>query len=313
MLRSDRSIARRKIAIRNSTRSLHLMMLPSVVLLLIFAYIPMAGIVIGFQDFDVINLARGYGFFGSDWIGFDNFLRVWNMPGSIQALRNTVNIAFWRIVTMLIIPIIVSLLLNEVRKNYVKRTIQTLVYLPYFLSWVILGGVLRNVLGAHGIVNQMIQAMGFESISFLGDPNIFPWTIIWSNVWQNFGFSTIVFLAAITGIDPSLYEAAVIDGASRWKQTWHVTLPGMRPIIVLSMVLSLGQILNAGFDQIFNLYSVPVYETGDIIDTFIFRLGIGQGEFGVATAVGLFRSLVALLFISVSYWGAKKFAGYEIF
>jgi len=283
-------------------------MLPAVALLLIYAYTPMVGIIIGFQDFQ-----PGSGFFESEWTGFYNFFRVINMPGSIQSLWNTIYIAFWRIVTMLITPIVISLMLNEIRRTFIKRTIQTMVYLPFFLSWIILGGILRNILGGHGIVNNMLGAMGFEPVAFLLDPSIFPWTIIWTNVWQGFGFSTIVFLAAITGIDPTLYEAAVIDGAGRLKQTWHVTLPGMRPIIVLSMVLSLGNILNAGFDQIFNLYSVPVYETGDIIDTFVFRLGIGQGEFGVATAVGLFRSVVSMVFISVSYYAAIKFANYEIF
>jgi len=283
-------------------------MLPVVALLVVFAYIPMVGIVIAFQDFQ-----HGVGFFGSPWTGLENFMRVWEMPGAFQALWNTIYIAFWRIVTMLIVPILISLMLNEIKRSFVKRSIQTLVYLPFFLSWIILGGILRNVLGGHGIVNNMLVGMGFEPVSFLLDPGIFPWTIVWTNVWQQFGFSTIVFLAAITGIDPSLYEAAVIDGAGRLKQTWHVTLPGMRPIIVLSMVMSLGNILNAGFDQIFNLYSVPVYETGDIIDTFVFRLGLGQGQFGVAAAVGLFRSIVSMIFISVSYWAAVKFANYEIF
>jgi len=283
-------------------------MLPAVVLLLIFAYIPMVGIVIAFQEFQL-----GSGFFDSPWVGFYNFLRVWNMPGSIQALINTVNIAFWRIITMLIVPIVISLMLNEIRRTFVKRTIQTLVYLPFFLSWIILGGIIRNILGGTGIVNNMLETAGFDTIAFLSDPRIFPWTIIWTNVWQQFGFSTIVYLAAITGIDPTLYEAAVIDGAGRMKQTWHVTLPGMLPIIILSMVLSLGGILNAGFDQIFNLYSVPVYETGDIIDTFVFRLGITAGEFSVATAVGLFRSAVSMVFILVSYCAAMKFANYEIF
>ena len=304
----EKALARSKMNARNSVGILHLMMLPVVALLVVFAYIPMVGIVIAFQDFQ-----HGVGFFGSPWTGLENFMRVWEMPGAFQALWNTIYIAFWRIVTMLIVPILISLMLNEIKRSFVKRSIQTLVYLPFFLSWIILGGILRNVLGGHGIVNNMLVGMGFEPVSFLLDPGIFPWTIVWTNVWQQFGFSTIVFLAAITGIDPSLYEAAVIDGAGRLKQTWHVTLPGMRPIIVLSMVMSLGNILNAGFDQIFNLYSVPVYETGDIIDTFVFRLGLGQGQFGVAAAVGLFRSIVSMIFISVSYWAAVKFANYEIF
>ena len=191
---------------------------------------------------------------------------------------------------------------------------QTIVYLPYFLSWVVLGGIFIDMLSpSTGIVNQIIKAFGGKEIFFLGDNRYFKGTLIATDIWKNFGYGAIVYLAAILGIDSSLYEAAKIDGANRWQQTWHVTLPGMKMIIVLMLVLSLGNVLNAGFDQVFNLYNVSVYESGDILDTFVYRLGLLNAQYGPATAVGLFKSFVSTLFISVSYFLAYKFGDYRIF
>ena len=191
---------------------------------------------------------------------------------------------------------------------------QTLIYLPYFLSWVILSGVLLDILSpSQGIVNQLLQGIGIKPIFFLGDNRWFPFTLVISNEWKEFGFSTIVYIAAILGINPSLYEAAVVDGASRWRQTWHITLPGMAPIIVLMATLSVGNILNAGFEQVFNLYSPIVYQSGDIIDTFVYRIGMVDAQYGVATAVGLFKSVISFILISLSYVLAYRFANYRIF
>jgi putative aldouronate transport system permease protein len=195
-----------------------------------------------------------------------------------------------------------------------KRSIQTTIYLPHFLSWVILGGILIDILSpSDGLANRVIKLLGFQPIFFLGDNKWFPFTMVFTDSWKEFGYGTIVYLAAITGIDPALYEAAKMDGANRWKQVVHVTLPGMKMVIVLLLVLSLGNLLNAGFDQIFNLYSPPVYQSGDIIDTFVYRIGMLDAQFGVATAVGLFKSVISLIFISVSYYCAYKFADYRIF
>jgi putative aldouronate transport system permease protein len=192
--------------------------------------------------------------------------------------------------------------------------VQTLVYLPHFLSWVILSGVLVDILSpSTGIVNQGLQWIGIEPIFFLANNNWFPYTLVLSNEWKEFGFSSIIYLAAITSINPSLYEAAVIDGANRWKQTWHVTLPGMAPIIVLMGTLSIGNVLNAGFEQVFNMYSPVVYESGDIIDTFVYRIGIVDAQYGVATAIGLFKSIVSFILLSVSYVLAYRLANYRIF
>lgn len=288
---------------------LHLMILPGLILILIFSYVPMAGLTMAFQNF-----IPSKGLFGDQqWNGLDNFKFVFSLPGFTRALTNTVIIAFWKIVLGLIVPIVFALLLNEVRSVKAHKLVQTIVYLPYFMSWVVLSGILVDILSTTGIVNGFLNSLGLDSVFFLGDNRYFRWTCIWSDIWKNFGYGAIVYLAAILGIDTELYEAAKIDGANRWQQTWHVTLPGMRMIIVLMLVLSLGNVLNAGFDQIFNLYSPAVYETGDIIDTFVYRMGVIDAQYGPATAVGLFKSVISTAFISVSYFLAYKFADYRIF
>lgn len=289
---------------------LHLMLIPGLILVLIFSYVPMAGLVIAFQKF-----IPSKGMFGKqDWIGLKNFTYVFSLPGFKQAMQNTIIIAFWKILMGLLVPIWFALMLNEIHRTGFKRMIQTVVYLPYFLSWVVLGGIFVDMLSpSTGIVNRIITALGGNSIFFLGDNRYFQPTLILTDVWKGFGYGAIVYLAAILDIDPSLYEAAEIDGANRWQQTFYVTLPGMRKIIVLMMVLSLGNVLNAGFDQVFNLYSKVVYESGDILDTFVYRLGLIDAQYGPATAVGLFKSVISTTFISVSYFIAYKFADYRIF
>lgn len=287
---------------------LHLMLLPAIILVLIFSYWPMLGVVMAFEKFIPTK-----GIFGSDWVGLKNFKYVFNLPDIWTILWNTIFIATMKIVAGLVVPITFALLLNELVRERIKRTVQTLIYLPHFLSWVILGGVLIDVLSLKGIVNEFIGFFGVEPIYFLGSNSWFPYVLVITDVWKEFGFGTIVYLAALTSIDPSLYEAAIVDGANRWKQTVHITIPGIMPIVILMTTLSLGSVLNAGFDQVFNLYSPQVYESGDIIDTFVYRIGMIDAQYSVATAVGLFKSVVSLLFISVSYGLAYRFAGYRIF
>ncbi len=288
----------------------HLMLLPAVLIVFVYMYIPLGGLIIAFQKF-----IPAKGLFGNQkWVGLDNFIYLYHLPGAISALRNTVIIAFWKIILHLIIPITVSILLNEVRSTAFRRTAQTLIYLPHFLSWIIMGGILIDILSpSGGIVNRLLGLFGKEPVFFLGSNDHFRFTLIFTDIWKEFGFNTIVYLAAITNIDPNQYEAATIDGANRFQRMVHVTLPNMRMIIVLMMVLSLGNVLNAGFDQVFNLYSKQVYATGDILDTFIYRIGLIDAQFGVATAMGMFKSVVSTLFISVSYYCAYRFADYRIF
>ncbi|MCQ6562784.1 ABC transporter permease [Paenibacillus mendelii] len=288
---------------------LHLMLIPGVIIVFIYSYLPMAGIAFAFQKFIPVQ-----GLFGSKWVGFDNFRYVFQMPDFWQVLWNTFYIATMKIIAGQIVPIIIALLLNEMKRAFVKRGVQTLIYLPHFLSWVILGAILVDILSpSEGIVNQILQAFGFDPVFFLGSNQWFPAVIIISDVWKEFGFSTIVYLAAITSINPSLYEAAIVDGAGHTRQVWHITLPGMVPIIILLATLSLGSVLNAGFDQVFNLYSPSVYQSGDILDTLIYRIGLIDAQFGVATAIGLFKSVVSLVLISISYILAYRVANYRIF
>lgn len=289
---------------------LHLMLVVPMILILIFNYLPMAGLVIAFQNFNPVK-----GLFGNhEWIGFGNFEYIFKLPGFKQAFVNTLQIATLKIATGLLIPVTLAVLLNEIRHIGVKRSIQTLIYMPHFLSWVILGGVLVDILSpSTGLVNRVITMFGGEPIFFLGSNDWFQSTLIVTNLWKEVGFQTIVYLAAITSISPALYEAAIIDGANRFQRALYITIPGMTMVIVLLTVLSLGNVLNAGFEQVFTLYSAQVYETGDIIDTMVYRVGLINAKFAVATAIGLFKSVVSLILISTSYFLAYKVANYRIF
>lgn len=288
----------------------HLMVWIPLLFIIIFNYIPMiTGFSVAFKDYK-----PGFGIIDSPWVGLKHFQKIFSTADTIRALRNTLIIAIMKIIANLIIPVVFALLLNEVRIKWFKRFTQTITYLPYFLSWIILAGILTNILKTDGgLVNRFIEALGFEPIFFLGSNDTFRGTLVVTDVWKNFGYNTIVYLAALTGIDPTLYEAAAIDGAGRWKQTIHVTLPGISMFIVLMTILSVGNVLNAGFDQVFNLYNVSVYETGDIIDTLVYRLGIQQQQYSFSTAVGLFKSVVSLILIAGSNYCADKFAGYRVF
>lgn len=288
---------------------LYLMLAPAIVLVLIYAYAPMAGIVMAFQ-----RVLPGKGLFGSPWVGLANFKFVAEMPTILQVVWNTIFIAGLKAIAGVVVPVTVALMLNNVTSRSFKRTVQTVIYLPYFLSWIIMAGILVEILSpSDGIVNQALGLAGLKPVFFLGNDKVFPWTMVVTDVWKTFGFGTIVYLASLTDIDPTLYEAAVMDGASRSQQTWHITLPGISGTIIMLSTLSLGNILNAGFDQIFNLYSPLVYRTGDIIDTLVYRTGILNNQYGVATAVGLLKSVVSLLLIGIAYKLADKWAGYRIF
>ena len=286
---------------------MHLMLIPAIILCITFNYIPLYGLVIAFQRY---NVAMG---FSSPWVGLGNFEQLFSQPNFVQTIWNTLFIAFWKIVLMILVPVFFSLLLNEVRNRFCKRLFQSIIYIPNFLSWVIMAGIMVELLSTNGVVNQFLSIFGVRPIWFLGEEKVFPWTMIWSDVWRSFGFGTVIYLATLTGIDPGLYESAVIDGAKRFKQTIYITIPMMLPIITLMSILSLGNILNAGFDQIFNLYTPIVYKTGDIIDTYIYRVGLQKAQFSLGAAVGLFRSLISAVLIALSYYLADRFAGYRVF
>jgi putative aldouronate transport system permease protein len=295
---------------RKISYSLYLMLIPALVLIFIYAYVPLAGLVVAFKRYDLAS-----GILGSPWVGLFNFKFLFigfrDLP---QIIWNTVFIAGMKIIARFFVPIIVAILLNEVAKVKFKRTVQTMIYLPYFISWVLIAGIMIDVLSpSDGAVGMLMKSLGMKPIYFLGTPVLFPYVMVASDVWKDFGFGTIIYMAALTGIDPTLYEAAVIDGANRWQKIQHITIPGIEPIMVLIGTLSLGSVLNAGFDQIYNCMNNLVYSTGDILDTFIYRIGIQQAQYGIATAVGLLRSIVSILLVGGSYFLAYKFANYRIF
>ena len=285
-----------------------LMVLPGLLLLLAFTFVPLAYSAIAFQKFN-----PALGLQGSPWVGLDNLLYMFGLRDARQVLANTVFIAAMKIGLVLLTAVSFALLLNEVRFLRVRRAIQTMVYLPHFLSWVILAGILRTILARDGLVNDLLGYFGVAPVYFLGQPAVFPWVIILSDVWKEFGFEAIVYLAALTGIDPTLYEVAELDGATRLQKMRYVSLPAIAPVIVLVGCLSIGNVLNAGFDQIFNLYSPIVYSSGDILDTYVYRIGLIQGQYSLGTAVGLFKTVVALGLIGISYWAASRYANYRIF
>lgn len=275
------------------------MILPGIIFILIFSYGPMFGLLMAFQDY-----VPAKGVFGSEFVGFEHFRYLFSLPDIFLVTKNTIFIAFWKIVFNTIVPILFAILLNEVRVKWMKRSIQTIVYLPHFLSWVILASVVVNLFSLDGTVNQILQNFGVEPLNFLGSNQLFPRLLIGTDVWKSFGYSSIVYLAAITSIDPGLYEAATMDGASWSKKVWQVTLPGMMPFILLMTILSLPNILNAGFDQIYNLYSPVVYQSGDIIDTYVYRIGLIGRDYSLGTAVGLVKSVIGLFLI----WSSNKIA-----
>ena len=287
---------------------LHVLILPALIVTAIFSYGPMYGLIMAFQEFNPV-----LGFNGSPWIGLDNFRWLFNEPHFVRTIPNTFHISLFKIFFGTIASVVFALLLNEIRNLFFKRFFQTIVYIPNFISWVILAGVLQTLLASDGMINSILMALGSDRVMFLADPRVFPWTMIWSDVWKTFGFGTVVYLATITSIDPELYESAVIDGAGKFKQTIYITLPLMGPIIVLMLTLALGHVLSAGFDQIYNLSSPVVYSTGDIIDTYLFRLGFTGGRFALGAAVGLMRSVVSMVLMSISLWIAYKVANYRIF
>ncbi len=285
-----------------------LMILPGMVLLVAFTFVPLFYSVIAFQKFN-----PALGIQDSPWVGLQNFLFLFRMRDAREVFGNTLFIATAKIVLLEITAVTFALLLNELSFLRIKRWIQTMVYLPHFLSWVILAGILRTLLARTGLVGDLLDFLGVGYIQFLGNPNIFPWTIIISDVWKEFGFEAIVYLAALTAIDPTLYEVADLDGANRFQKMLHISLPGILPTVILVASLSIGNVLNANFDQIFNLYSPIVYSTGDVLDTYVYRIGLIQGQYSIATAVGLLKTVAAMILIGISYWVAYKFANYRIF
>lgn len=305
---ADKTNVQRKKKNWQKDWQLHLMILPGLLFILIFKYMPLGGITIAFKEF-----LPGKGIWGSPWVGLENFEYMLALPDTKRVMWNTLFIAAAKILINFPVPIIISILLNEVKNHRFKRSVQTIIYLPYFISWVILAGIIQDLFAKEGLINQFLGIFGAEPVFFLGNKYAFLGVLIGTDVWKNFGYNTVVYLAAITGIDETLYEASKIDGANRFQQIWNVTLPGIAPIVVLMMILNLGNVLNAGFEQIFNLYNPLVYETADIIDTFVYRISLVEANYSLGTAVGLLKSVVSFILIVTSYKIANKYSDYTVF
>lgn len=284
-------------------RYLYLLALPGILYFLIFKYLPMWGLVLSFQ-----NYSPFLGVFNSPWVGWDHFQRLFSNPDFPILFRNTLAISFLNLIFFFPLPIIISLLLNELRSEIYKRFIQTVIYLPHFLSWVIIFSLTFLMLSqSDGLVNKLLDYLGRDKYPFLTNPNIFWFLLTAQSIWKEVGWGTIIFLAAIAGVDPQLYEAARIDGANRFRQMWHVTLPAIRTVIVILLILRLGDILEVGFEQVFLMYNGAVANVAEVFDTYVYRVGIQQGQFSYSTAVGLFKSLVGLVLVVFANKLAKKF------
>lgn len=291
------------------TRELHIMLIPAVVFTAVFAYLPILGLIMAFQDFKPLM-----GFAESPFVGLKQFQYIFTMPSFRQAFANTMIISFFKIVLSILVPLILSLMLNEVTKSWYKRTVQTIVFIPYFFSWAILAGMILEIFAFDGIVNNtLMQLFHLEPTAFLVSNKYFRTIIIASDVWKGMGYNTVLLLAAITNVDPTLYEAAQVDGAGRWKQVLHVTLPSILPMVAVLTVLGLGNILNAGFEQILVMYNPTVERTVDILDTLVYRLGMISHQYSAAAAMGLFKSIISLIFVGASYWILYKKSDYRVF
>ena len=285
-----------------------LMFVPVLIYYLVFCYLPMVGIVMGFEDF---KMGSGFvGLFNSQWVGLKWFKQFFSSPFAWRLIRNTFLLSFYSLVFGFPIPIIFAIAITQLRAKRFAKVAQVATYLPYFISTVVVVGMMTNFLSpSSGIVNQMIVRLGGPAINFMSDPHWFRRLYVISGSWQSFGFNSIIFVAAIMGIDPELYEAMNVDGASRWQQIVHLVLPMMSETIILLLIMTLGNLLNVGFEKVYLMQSPAVYETGDVISTYVYRQGIESHKYGYASAVGLFYSGVGFVFVVASNWLSRRMTG----
>jgi putative aldouronate transport system permease protein len=286
---------------------IYILVLPTFVWFLVFHYAPFFGITIAFKDFKIFQ-----GIAASPWVGFEHFRNIFNAPNFYRVLWNTVKISFLRLVIGFPVPIIFSLFLNEVRHSFYKRFVQTVTFFPHFLSWIVYGGIMMSFIKPTGVINSFLKSAGLAKINFLTDGTIFTFVLVITAIMKEFGFSAIIYLAALSAIDSALYEAATVDGAGKMRLVWHITLPGIRPTVITLLILALGNILNAGFEQIFLMYNASVYHAVDIIDTYVYRLGIANAQYSIGTAMGLFKGVIASVLIYLANRMAHRMGTYGI-
>ncbi|WP_438447845.1 ABC transporter permease [Gorillibacterium sp. sgz5001074] len=281
---------------------LYLLFIPTIAYYITFKYIPMGGLVIAFKDYNFFD-----GILGSPWVGLDNFRLMFENPLIFGIIRNTFMLSFLVIATGFIPPILLAILLNEAKNMAFRRGVQTFVYLPHFLNWVIVGGFVVTIFANGGVINKVIEALGGQEVKFLYEVKSWIAIFLSSGIWKDAGYGAIIYLAALSSIDPALYEAAALDGASKWRQMWHITLPGIRPTIIIILILSMGKVMDVGFDQVYNLQNSIVSDYSQVISTYSYEVGIRKSQFSITAALGLFDSLLALTFVLTANKLAKKF------
>ncbi len=284
------SLSRRGVLRRY--KYMYLMLIPGLLYIIIFHYLPMAGLAIAFEKFSVVK-----GVFHSPFVGFDNFQYLFSSIQFRNALKNTVIISFYKILIGFPIPILLALMINEVQGRFFRKSVQTILYLPHFLSWIIMYGLIFNLVKEYGPINYLLRSLGGDTVFFLSDVNTFRGVVVISDVWKEMGWNAIIYLAALAGVPQELYEAAIIDGASRWQCLKKISFPCIMPTIAIMFLLRIGGILNAGFEQILALYNSSVFSVGDIIDTYVFRIGIQEAKFGISAAAGMFKSVIAFVLV----------------
>ncbi|WP_127584990.1 ABC transporter permease [Paenibacillus koleovorans] len=288
--------------------ALWIIALPGILHFLIFKYIPLGGNLIAFQNYSMFK-----GILDSDWVGFDHFVRMFTYAEFYQTLRNTLLLSLYSIVFGFPAPLLLALLLNEVRLGWVKRPVQTLLYLPHFLSWVIVGGLFINVLSIDGVLGIMLQGLGVKPVDYLTEPGLFRTVLVSIGIWKEVGWGMIIYLAAIAGINPQLYEAAMVDGAGRWRRMWSITLPSLLPAIVVLFLLRIGNVLDSNVEQVLVFLNPLVRETGEVIDTYVYRVGLLSSQFSYTTAIGMFKSVIGLLLVILMNRLSKKLTGESIY
>ncbi|MFC5699800.1 ABC transporter permease [Cohnella faecalis] len=309
-IESPRRLARRRLLRRIwRYKMLYLLLLPAFIWVVLFDYLPIYGISVAFLDYNFIK-----GISGSEWAGLKYFRQLFESEMFRNALKNTIIINAYKMISGFVCPILLALALNEIRKPWYKRTLQTAVYLPRFVSWVVYGGIITLLLSPEtGIVNQLIEFFGGKSIYFLTEPSLFRAIVVFTDAMKEMGWAAIIFIAAIAGLNPEVYEAAIMDGATRFQRMWRITLPGITSTIVVIFILRIGYIMSAGLDQIINLYNPTVFEVGDILDTYIYRVGIEQFNFSLAAAADLLKGVVGLSMVLAANHLAKKINDSGIF
>ena len=293
--------------------TLYLMLIPGLFFLFIYKLLPLYGLQIAFKDYKIFAAGDPWSAIAaSEWCGFEHFAKLFGSSQFTKVLTNTLVINGLKILWLFPIPIICAILLNEIRQKIYQKLCQTLIYVPYFFSWVLIFGIFYSLLGSYGIVNNIIASLGGSRVGFFSDQSVFRSVLVFTEGWKEIGYNTIIYLAAITGIDVTLYEAARMDGANKFKQIWHITMPGLLPTIVLMLIMKVGYILTTGFEQILVFYSPAVYDVADIIETYVYRIGMGQADFSLATALGLFNAVVAFVLIVGANTVSKKTLGRSI-